>query len=120
MYWPELKEEIARLLPRLKNLERLHVDITITDRSFSALQFLVESMPESYPILEMTDIHSSADACSKVVDLIAAAPGIKPKELVIYGIEAVYVGWLEGLISKKRDIPFEAHRLLIWTRCPWV
>ena len=106
MYWPELKEEIARLLPILKNLERLHVDITVINGDFTALQFLIENTPKSYQILEMTDMHSSADTCSRLVELLAAAPSIKPKELVIHGIEAVHIGWLRGLIGTKLEIPF--------------
>ena len=112
MYWPELNEEIARLLPILKNLERLHVDITITHGDFSALQFFIENMPKSYQTLEMTVTQSSADTCSKVVDLLAATPGIKPKELMIHGIEAVHIEQLRVLISKNLDIPFR------WTHTP--
>ena len=104
--WPELKEETARLLPILENLERLHVDITIPYGGFTALQFLLENIPKSYQVLEMTDVHCNTATCSKVVDLLAAAPGIKPKELVIHGVDPLYVGQLGGSIRKKLDIPF--------------
>jgi len=48
----------------------------------------------------MTDIHSNADTCYK----LAAAPGVKPKGLVIYGIGVVYIGWSRGLINERLDI----------------
>ena len=104
--WPELKEETARLLPILKNLERLHVDITTPDGGPTALQFLLENIPKSYQVLEMTDNHRNTATCSKVVDILAAAPGIKPKELVIHGVDPLYVGQLGESISEKLDIPF--------------
>jgi hypothetical protein len=92
VYWPELQQEVTRLLPILENLERLRVDITVVNGDFTALQSLIENMPKSYQMLEMMDMHSSADTCSKLVDLLAAAPRTKPKELVVHGIEVIHIG----------------------------
>jgi hypothetical protein len=112
MGWPDLNREIALVLPVLDSLERLHIAITAIDMDFTALQSLIENMPKSYQTLELTDMHSSANTCSQFVDLLAATPRMKPKRLVIHGIELVHAGWLKGLIKRKLDIPFQ------WTQIP--
>ena len=106
MDWPELHQEIAHSLPILEHLERLHVDITVRDGDFTTLHRLIESMPKSYQTLEMTDIRFSPETCSKLVDFLAAAPRIKPKELTIHGFGLVQAEWLRKLIKEKLDIPF--------------
>jgi hypothetical protein len=116
--WPALTREIAHLLPILENLERLHVDITDRNRDYTTLHCLIESMPKSYQMFEMTDDRIISDTCSNLIDFLAAAPRIKPKELAIHStepVERVQVESWRTRINEKLEIPFRWIHIPIWS-----
>ena len=116
--WPALTREIAHLLPILENLERLHVNITDRNRDYTTLHCLIESMPKSYQMLEMTDNRIFSDTCSNLIDFLAAAR-VKPKELTIHSTE--HVEHVQGELWRKRineklEIPFRWIHVPCWSK----